>query len=209
MSSISQEGEASGRVTNPHPDRVEVVSTERAFDGFFRIDRVRFRHARYDGGMSDEITRLVFERGDSVAVLPYNRKRSEVVLVKQFRYPAHVRGGPGWLWEIIAGVQEEGLAPKEVARKEALEEAGYQLGDLEKIMTVYPSPGACSERIHIYLAPFEQTDRVAEGGGIESEDILVRTFSLDEARRMMEDGDIVDAKTTLALQYLILHWDDE
>jgi ADP-ribose pyrophosphatase len=205
---MSQEEVASAKVTNPHPERVEVVSTERAFDGFFKIDRVRFRHAKFDGTMSDATTRLVFERGDSVAVLPYHRERREVVIIKQFRCPAHVRGGPGWLWEIIAGMQEEGLEPGEVVRKEALEEAGYQLGDLERIMTVYPSPGACSERVSIYLAPFEKTDRVAKGGGVESEDILVRVFSLEDAQEMVQNGDIVDAKTVLALQYLALHWDD-
>lgn len=205
---MSQKEVASGKVRNPHQEPVEVISTQRAFDGFFKVDRVRFRHAKFDGTVSDEITRLVFERGDSVAVLPYHQERRQVVLIKQFRYPAHVRGGPGWLWEIIAGMKEEGLAPGQVARKEALEEAGYRLGDLEEVMTVYPSPGACSERIHIYLAPFERGDRVAEGGGIESEDILVRAFSLEEAQRMIKDGDVVDAKTVLALQYLILHRGD-
>ncbi len=200
--------DTSHKIENPHPERVEVISTECTFDGFFKVDRVRFRHARFDGTMSDAVTRLVFERGDAVAVLPYHGEQRRVVLVKQFRYPAHVRGGPGWLWEIIAGMQEEELTPQEVVRKEALEEAGYYLGDLEKIMTVYPSPGACSERVHIYIAPFERTDRVARGGGVGSEDILVRSFSLDEARCMIEDGNIVDAKTVIALQYLFLHGDD-
>ncbi|MFO7919132.1 MAG: NUDIX domain-containing protein [Anaerolineae bacterium] len=198
----------SGRIAGSHPENVEVISTERVFDNFFQIDRVRFRHAKFDGTMSGELTRLVFERGDAVAVLPYHRGRGEVVLIRQFRYPAYVRGGPGWLWEIIAGMQEEGLTLREVARKEALEEAGYQLGGLKKVMTIYSTPGASSERVHIYVGPFEQGDRVGCGGGIGSEDILVRTFSLDEALRMIEDGEIVDAKTVIALQYLFLHGDD-
>lgn len=205
---MSGKDTTSDGIADSHPENVEVISTERAFDGFFKIDRVRFRHAKFDGTMSDVVTRLVFERGDAVAVLPYHRERRRVVLVKQFRYPAHVRGGPGWLWEIIAGMQEEGLTPQEVARKEALEEAGYQLGELKKVMTAYPSPGASSERVHIYVAPLERADQVASGGGVGSEDILVGTFSLDEARQMIEAGEIVDAKTVIALQHLFLRGDD-
>lgn len=205
---MSGKDATSDKMIGSHPKNVEVISTERAFDDFFQIDRVRFRHTEFDGSMSSEINRLVFDRGDSVAVLPYHRERGQVVLVKQFRYPAYVQDGPGWLWEIIAGMQEEGLTPREVARKEALEEAGYQLGELEKIMTVYPSPGACSERVHIYVAPFERTDRVGRGGGVDSEDVLVRTFFLAETRRMIEDGGILDAKTVIALQYLLIHGRD-
>lgn len=205
---MPQKDTVSNKTLDSHPECVEVISTERTFDDFFQIDRVRFRRAKFDGTMSDELVRLVFERGDAVAVLPYHRERGEVVLIKQFRYPAYVRGGPGWLWEVVAGMQEEGLTPREVARKEAMEEAGYELGGLQKIVTVYSSPGVSSERVHIYIAPFERTDRVACGGGIGSEDILVRTFSLDEVRHMIRDEEIVDAKTIIALQYLFLHGDD-
>ncbi|HHX63315.1 MAG TPA: NUDIX domain-containing protein [Chloroflexi bacterium] len=195
---------------SPHdegPHRVEILLSERVLDGFFRVDRVQLRHERFDGRMSPPMTRLLFERGDSVAVLPYDRKRDEVLLVRQFRYPAFVRGGPGWLWEIIAGMQEEGVDPKDVARNEAMEEAGYRLGPLRHIATVYPSPGGSSERVAIYLASVTEADRVSAGGGLEEsgEDIQVRMVPLDEALAMIEDGRIMDAKTVLALQYLALH----
>ena len=192
------------------PSRVQVLSSDRVYDSFFKIDRVRLRFERYDGAMSPPITRLVFERGDSVGVLPFDRERHEVVLVQQFRYPAHVRGGPGWLWEIIAGIQDEGRGAECLVRSEAMEEAGYRLGELRHVMTAYASPGGSSERVHIYVAPVTREKRVARRGGLceSGEDILVRTFKLDDALEMIEDGRIVDAKTVLALQYLALHWDD-
>jgi nudix-type nucleoside diphosphatase (YffH/AdpP family) len=191
------------------PQRVEIQSTERILDGFFRIERAILRHERFDGRMSAPLMRLLFERGDAVAVLPYDRQRRQVVLVQQFRYPAYVHAGPGWLWEIIAGMQEEGQTPEEVARREALEEAGCRLDTLKHLMTVYPSPGGSSERVHIYLAAFTPAQRIAPGGGLseDGEDIHVQSFDLDEAWRMLEDGRIVDAKTVLALQYLALHPD--
>jgi len=192
------------------PKQVIVLSHKRILDGFFKIDRAEVSYERFDGSMSPVMTRLVFERGDSAAVLPFDRQRREVVLVQQFRYPAFVRDGDGWLWEIIAGTQEEGRSPEEVARAEALEEAGYNLDVLYHVATVYPSPGGTSERMFIFVAPISPGQRVEEGGGLaeSGEDILVRTFGLDEALRMVEDGRIVDAKTVLALQYLTLHWED-
>ena len=192
------------------PSRVEVLSSDRVYDGYFKIDCARLRFERYDGAMSSLITRLVFERGDSVAVIPFDGERHEVVLVQQFRYPAHVRGGPGWLWEIIAGTLDEGRDTESVVRSEAIEEAGYHLGELSHAMTVYSSPGGSSERIHIYVAPVTRESHVAGGGGLcdSGEDILVSAFSLDDAFEMVEDGRIVDAKTVLALQHLALHRDD-
>jgi len=192
------------------PTRVEVSATERVFDGFFKLDRATVSYERFDGSMSAPVNRLVFERGDSVAVLPFDRERRTVILVQQFRYPAYLRDGPGWLWEIVAGMIEPGRDAEEVARSEALEEAGYSLGELKHAMTVYASPGASSERIHIYLAPVVAHQYVGGGGGLpqDGEDILVRTFELDEALAMIEDGRVVDAKTVLALQFLALHWWD-
>jgi ADP-ribose pyrophosphatase len=189
------------------PMRVEVLSQERLLDAFFKVDRARIRYERFDGSMSAPVERLVFERGDSVAVLLYDAEHDEVILVQQFRYPAHVREGRGWLWEVIAGMQEPGLGPEEVARREALEEAGYCVGELTPIATVYPSPGASSERIVIYMGRITTDQRIAAGGGLSDsgEDTRVGIFSWDAVADMLQKGLIVDAKTVLALQYLASH----
>ena len=191
------------------PERLDILAQERLYDGFFKLDQVTLRVARYDGALGAPMTRLLFERGDAVAVLPYDPQTRQVVLVQQFRYPAWVRGGPGWLWEAIAGIHDAGRTPEEIARSEAMEEAGYRLGPLRHILTFYPSPGACSERIYLYIAPVTPAARVASGGGLaeHGEDLCVRAFSLDEALRMTEDGRIMDAKAIIALQYLARHWD--
>ncbi len=189
------------------PHRVEIISQERILEGFFQIQQARIRYERYDGRMSAPMTRLVLERGDAAAVLPYDRERREVLLIQQFRYPAHVRGGPGWLWEIVAGMLQQGEAPEDVVRREALEEAGYRLAELEFAMTVYLTPGGSSEHLHLFIAPVTPAQRVQPGGGLvaEGEDILVRMFPFEEALHMIEDGRIMDAKTVLALQYLSCH----
>ncbi len=193
------------------PERVEVLASERIHDdGFFAIDRARLRHERFAGGMTAPMTRLVCERGDAAGVLPYNRARREVVLVQQFRYPVHARGDRPWIWEIIAGMQDAGRTPEAVARAEAMEEAGLDLTELRHVLTLYPSPGGSSERLHVYLAPYTDAQRVAPGGGLVEggEDIRVRVVALDEALAMAREGRIVDAKTVAALFYLQAVWDE-
>lgn len=194
--------------TGSSPKRVRILSTRRLYDGFFALDEVTLSFERFDGPMSAPVTRLLFERGDAVAVLPYDLRARSVVLVRQFRYPAWVREGPGWVWEAIAGMWDAGRSAEDTVRAEALEEAGYALGRLRPVMTFYPSPGACSERIHLYVAPITAAARVGPGGGLRAsgEDTLVATFSLDEALAMAEDGRICDAKTIVAIQYVSRHW---
>ena len=187
--------------------RVEVKEHHREYDGVFQLDRTVLRYERFDGHLSDEVTRLVFERGDSVAVLVYDPARDSVILVKQFRYPVYVREkGNGWLLETVAGIVDRNRMPEEVARAELLEEAGYVVRDLEHVATFYGSPGACSERIHLYLASVSAMSRVGRGGGKpgESEDIQTQEMPLDEALRLVRQGTIRDASTIIGLQHLAL-----
>ncbi len=194
----------------PRPRRVEVIAQERILDDLFKMDRAVVRYEQLDGTMTGPQTRLVFERGDSVGVLPYDKAEQTVVLIRQFRYPVYVREPErAWLWEAIAGAQEQGEPPEAVARREALEEAGYALGTLVPVATVYTSPGGSSERLYLYVAPVRAGQRATAGGGIDAgEDIAVATWDLDRALEALRDGRIVDAKTMLLLQHLLLHWSE-
>ncbi len=188
------------------PSRVEVLQRERLVDNFFKLDRILVRRERYDGSMGTPLSRLLFERGDAAGVLLYDPCTWEVLLVRQFRCAAYERGDDAWLWEIVAGTQAPDDDPAQTARREAVEEAGYRLGELHPVAIVYPSPGACTERIHLYVAPVTPEDRVADGGGLadEGEDIATAWIPLDEALAMVRRGDILDAKTVLCLQHLQL-----
>ncbi len=185
--------------------KVEIISTTRVYDGFFKLDEVRLRYEKHDGTMSDEASRLLFERGDSLGVLLYDQGRDMVLLVEQFRYPAYVRGGPGWLLEIVAGMTEPDVQDVEMARREILEETGYQIAGLTYLLSFYPSPGGTSERIHLYLGHLDEGCRVGPGGGIAGhEDIRLVEIPLSKALQMIESGEICDGKTIIALQHLAL-----
>ncbi len=140
------------------------------FGNLFRVIRTELRYRRFDGAMSAPITRISFERGDSVGVLLYNPADDTVLLVRQFRYPVYaglspeVREGDGaqqaWLLEIVAGVQDADLTVREVANKELLEEVRLpDDGTLQRIATIYPSPGGSSERIHLLLGQLDHDSR--------------------------------------------------
>lgn len=184
--------------------RVEMLHRKEVFNRFiFRIDEVELQHERFDGTMSPPLTRLVLERGDSVAILPHDPVSRVVLLCEQFRLPT-VAHGPGWLLEIPAGILETGEDADACARREMVEETGYSVSALDRIATVYLSPGGSSERIHIFHGTIALRTDAADTAGVESEgeDIRIIRMPVDEAIAKVRAGAILDAKTVIALQWL-------
>ncbi|GAK49685.1 MutT/nudix family protein [Candidatus Moduliflexus flocculans] len=188
--------------------RVETIAVheEYHFRNVFKILRARFRHERFDGSMSDEIERIVFERGNAVGVLLYDAENKNVLLIKQFRYPAFLRDQSGWLIEIVAGVIDKGRDGLAVAHSELVEEIGYEVSELTPLCACYLSPGGTTEQVQLYLGYLRQAKQVSAGGGLacEHEDIQLLALPFDEALAMIRRGEICDAKTIIALQQLAL-----
>jgi len=183
---------------------VQIIGKKEVFKRFiFRIEEVRLRHELRDGTLSDEMTRLVFDRGDSVAALVHDTESDCVLFTEQFRYPTYEKG-TGWILEIPAGVLESNEDPQECTRREVLEEIGYTASALTPIARVFVSPGGTSERIHIFYAAVTRKDKSSEGGGVasEGEDVGLISVPVASALQMVDQGEIVDAKTILALQWL-------
>ena len=185
---------------------VRILAREAAFQGYFRIDRYRLHHALFAGGWSGEVVREVFERGHAAAVLPYDPARDAVVLIEQFRIGAFAAGQAAWLTEIIAGIIEEGETPDDVARREAVEEAGLTIAALEPVTTFFVSPGGTTQTTALFVGRVDS----AGAGGIhgldeEHEDIRVSILSFDDAMAMCADGRIREAATLIALQWLALN----
>ena len=127
---------------------VRIIERHEVFKRFFRIEEVTLQHELYNGSMGKEITRLILDRGDSVAMLLCDRENQLVLLCEQFRLPTYEKG-PGWLMELPAGTLEKDEDAEDCARRETLEETGYSVKSLRRIACVYLSPGGSSERIHI------------------------------------------------------------
>ncbi|TXL81710.1 NUDIX domain-containing protein [Vineibacter terrae] len=192
----------------PPDEKVVSVTRRVAFQGYFRIGEYRFRHSLFQGGVSGEIKREVFERGHAAAVLPYDPVLDRVVLVRQFRAGAYAAGRHPWLWETVAGIIEEGETAEDVVRREAQEEAGLELGALLPVHTWLNSPGGASETTAGFCG---RVDARGAGGvhGLpdEGEDILVRSFTLDEAKALLASGEVGSATGIVILQWLLLNRD--
>ena len=183
--------------------KVEVINRRRLLDDFFKVDEVQLRFERYDGSMSEEVRRLNFERGDSVAALLVDAKARTVYLVEQFMYPTLAKAG-GWLDTVTAGMIDEGETPAEAIRREILEEAGFAAERIEPIADFFVSPGGSSERIFLFCALVSDVARVAKGGGVatEHEDIRLVRMALDDFLARLAAHGFADAKTIVAGYWL-------
>jgi len=187
----------------PSSADVEIQDKAVCYRGFFRMEKYRLRHRLYSGVMGPPIERELFERGHAAAVLLYDPDRDAVVMLEQFRIGAlEVEGGP-WLLEIVAGIIEEGESPEEVVRREAVEEAGCEIAQLDFICEYLVSPGGTSERISLYCG---RVDSRAVGGihGLDSEDedILVRAVPFTEVWEWLQQGQLNSASPIIAVQWL-------
>lgn len=189
-----------------HPDDVQIVDQTTVFQGFFQINTYKFRHRLYNGGWSEVVTREMFERGHAVVVLPYNPQTDELVLIEQVRLGALATSVSPWLLEAVAGMIDVGETHEAVARREAMEEAGLELGRLWPMLSYLSSPGGTTERIHLFLG--ELTHPVTTGVfGLaeEHEDIKVHVVAQAVAQQLLQQGAIDNAATVIALQWLALH----
>jgi len=190
-----------------------VIDRTRPFDGYFKIDRYTVRHRLFEGGWSEPFTREVFERGHAVVVLLYDADLDSLVLVEQFRIGAYAAlsstpwwdaDTSPWLVECVAGIIDGGETPEQVARREALEEAGCEVRELVPVQRIMASPGGCSETVFLFCG---QVDASKAGGvhGLddEHEDIRVLVVPVTEAFEWLESGRIVHSISIIALRWFL------
>jgi nudix-type nucleoside diphosphatase (YffH/AdpP family) len=186
-------------------DRVSIKDVRVLSDRHYVLKEVTFDYRRADGRWQT-LKREVFDRGNAAALLPYNLASRQVVLVRQFRLPAYLNGHDGFMVEAVAGMLDDDL-PENRIRAEAEEETGYRVRDVRKVFEAFMSPGSVTEKLHFFVAEYDASMRVGNGGGLahEGEDIEVLELPFEEALAMIDDGRIVDAKTIMLLQYAALH----
>ena len=195
-------------MAKPPAKSVELIERETPFQGYFRIDRYTLRHTLFAGGMSEPLTREVFERGHAAAILPYDPARDTVVLIEQFRIGAYAAGRDPWLIEVVAGIIDDGETARDVALRELDEEAGLTAEQLEPIGEVLLSPGGTSETLALFCARVDASNAEGiHGLADEHEDIRVAAMPFADAVATLDRGDIVSAPAVIALQWLALHRD--
>lgn len=200
----------------PPPDDFEIVDCAiKPTSKFLNVTDIHFRYRRVDGSMSGFESHEIARPGDAAAVLAVDRDQGTVILVRQFRIATvcDVPHGKGWLWELPAGRLKPHELAREAARRELKEETGYdlyrldqaadlrELGRFEFLCAFLTSPGITSERIHLFYVELDKSDpKVLLPGGAKSTD--PKSFEVDEFLAMIDRGEIVDAKTIVASQWL-------
>ena len=159
-----------------------------------------------DGSTYD---RYVEDHGRAAAVLPYNPATRMALLVTMPRAALRFAGG-GDVLEAPAGLIDPGESAADCARRELVEEAGLEVGTLEPAGAIIPSPGISTERIDLFLAPYQDSQRTGAGGGLdgENENITVAETPLDQLWALVEGDAVSDAKTRVLVQTLRLRRPD-
>ena len=154
-----------------------------------RVDEIDAR------GGGKRMVEVAEHRGGVVIVA--RPEPSAIVLVRQYRFAVRES-----LWEVPAGMLEEGEDPALAARRELQEETGYRARDVRFLWSAYSTPGFCDELLRFYVAEgLERGEQALD----ENEDIEVRTFALDEAWAMVERDELRDAKSQIALAWARAH----
>ena len=181
---------------------VSILSRELLAKGFGVLEKIVFRRRKIDGE-TQLLTRDILDTGDGVTILPYDRARGTIILIRQFRGVAFLRAGAEAIIEACAG-KLEGADPLSRVIAETEEETGIKLsGPPRRLFETYMSPGSFAERLTFFVAPYVPGDRVSQGGGLpeEGEDIEVLEMTLDAALGLIETGEIADAKTVMLLYW--------
>jgi nudix-type nucleoside diphosphatase (YffH/AdpP family) len=183
-------------------ETVRICEVETIAQGKGKLIRVSYEQRRGDGERQQR-QREVYDNGNSAVILPYDPDRKTVLLTRQLRLPIFLQDGTERTVEACAGKLDGEEAERRI-EKEVREELGYKVSKLERLFELYVSPAAIMEKIVFFTCAYSPADKVSGGGGLkeEGEDIEVVEITLEQAAAMVANGEIVDAKTLVLVQYL-------
>lgn len=186
-------------------NNINITKTEVLSNNWYVLRKVTYEYKRRDGVVQVQ-SREAYDRGNGATILLYNKAQRTVILTRQFRLPTFINGNEsGMLIEACAGLLDQDN-PEDCIRRETEEETGYRVTNVRKVLEAYMSPGSVTEMLYFFIAEYTKEMQVSDGGGLaHEEDIEVLEPGIDEAMKMIETGEIKDAKTILLLQYLTLH----
>lgn len=191
---VAEEADPTAYLPAPDPARVETLARREAYGRFFSVEEIALRHRRYDGDWSPALDREVFISADAALLLPYDPVADTVLLISQFRVGPMARGQVQcWMLEPIAGRVDAGESPADAARREAVEEAGLDIGRLYPLPPHYPTPGANSEFFYPFIAAVDLSGRTAgQGFGLasEGEDIATHIIARNELTELALTGQL-------------------
>src|SRR5688572_22803035 len=161
-------------------NKIRIVKDEVLSNNWYTLKRIAYEYPKKDGTTQVQ-QREVYDRGNGATILLYNKQACTVILTRQFRLPTFVNGNTtGMLIEACAGLLDQDN-PEDCIRREVEEETGYQVQHVRKIFEAYMSPGSVTEILFFFVAEYDPSMKLNEGGGMEHEqediEVLEMPFS--------------------------------
>lgn len=187
------------------------VRRERISNGFFKMDKLTFDQARFNGSEMKDVVREVFIRNPVVFLSLYDPNKNVFLFVEQVRVGAIVSEvtSQDTVLEPIAGIIDDGETPLDAAIREAKEETGLDV-DVDSITIIqegFTSPGGSSEYAYFATGLFDSTQYTPQFGGVdgEQEDIRTHLINADDAFDMVANGSINSMSGALGVYWHKIH----
>ncbi|MBT3902234.1 MAG: NUDIX domain-containing protein [Pelagibacteraceae bacterium] len=187
--------------------KYKILNKINLYSGFFSLNKYEFIHQKHDGEWTDKVQREVFSGAHVSTLLPYDPIKKEIVLIQQFRAGVISRYDDDYLYEIVAGIIEEGENAEETAKRECLEETGCEVKKITPIQGYFPAPGSSESYYELFLGEIISFDGVRiKGLESENENILVKSFKINEVKEMLKNNQITNGSTLITLQWFFLEY---
>jgi ADP-ribose pyrophosphatase len=185
--------------------KYKIINKKNLYSGFFSLNKYEFIHEKHNGEWTSAVEREVFSGAHVSTLLPYDPIKKEIILIQQFRAGVLSRYDESYLLEIVAGIVDECENPEQTAIRECFEETGCEVKKIFPIQSYFPAPGSSESYYHLYLGEIQAFDgERIKGLEKENEDILVKSFKIDEVRQMLKKKKITNGLTLIALQWFFL-----
>ncbi|WDR01666.1 NUDIX domain-containing protein [Devosia algicola] len=186
-------------------ERIRNLAVKTLSKAWATLTEAQYDILRSDGSWQHH-TRESYDHGHAAAILLINPATGRVLLTRQFRYPVHSCGDSAWMLEVCAGLLD-GDDPTSAIIREAVEETGHRPTNVVHLYDAYMSPGSLTEKLSMFVGHYSDQSLESEGGGLteEGEDIEIVELDFATAFAMISTGEIIDAKTIMALQWAALN----
>jgi ADP-ribose pyrophosphatase len=185
----------------------KILERKMLFDGYHKLEMFRVQpRSLKNGGWAAEMEREVFFGKSIAVVLLYIPETDEILLNQQFRLGAMMAGVENpFLFECAAGAIDEGETPEAAARREAFEETGCDVLDLEFIGKSYSSPGCMAEEFFLYVGRIAKAESGIYGHEHEGEEIKTHLLPYKSVLKMLDDGHIANIIPAMVLNWFARH----
>jgi len=183
---------------------MKIINEKQILSSFFDVKSIEIEQN------NSTFTRIFVDKIAGCGILLYDEDTAEVIFVKQLRAPLINKEKSPFTVEVPAGLLSPNEDPKECIIREVLEETGYKIENPILINAFYTSPGYSNEVIHLYFSKVVSGDLIGKGGGLESENENIEIIRIKKSELLhhLNSHLFNDAKTIIAIQWFLLHYND-